>query len=243
MSKSTEITEKTTEDSSDHADHGPAMLGSDILVACLEREGVDTIFAYPVSTPGRYFGKHGSGWGGTDIENPLDIVAAGDITRSQPGSTLLITETTGQKAAMFRLSDKGVFEPMPITEPAREAVAAIAQTCQASRVSALYVGGTGGSARAGVVKYPLRLTRAVHSRKAVLTCGGAPVFVLPGGGITFYVDVEQVRPGAFTWVPTPASVAPVEYTMRLDDYEQMGGHIHAVRPFAALRPNPLDSPQ
>src|SRR5579862_2839838 len=26
---------------------GPAMSGSEILVACLEREGVDTIFAYP----------------------------------------------------------------------------------------------------------------------------------------------------------------------------------------------------
>src|SRR5437588_11408277 len=26
---------------------GPTMLGSEILVACLEREGVDTIFAYP----------------------------------------------------------------------------------------------------------------------------------------------------------------------------------------------------
>src|SRR6202045_2649325 len=26
---------------------GPPMLGSQILVACLEREGVDTIFAYP----------------------------------------------------------------------------------------------------------------------------------------------------------------------------------------------------
>src|SRR5881409_18458 len=26
---------------------GPSMLGSEILVACLEREGVDTIFAYP----------------------------------------------------------------------------------------------------------------------------------------------------------------------------------------------------
>ena len=26
---------------------GPTMSGSEILVACLEREGVDTIFAYP----------------------------------------------------------------------------------------------------------------------------------------------------------------------------------------------------
>jgi NAD-dependent dihydropyrimidine dehydrogenase PreA subunit len=193
--------------------------------------------AYPLSTPGRYFGRHGSGWGGTDIENPLDIIAAVDTGKMEPGTTLLITETTGQKAAMFALSDKGVFDPMPLTEAAHEAVAAIAETCQASRVSAIYVGGAGGSARAGVAKYPLRLTRAVHARRAVLTCGGAPVFLLPGGGITFYVDVEEVTPGAFTWVPTPASVAPVEYTMRLDDYEAIGGHIHAVRPFSALKPH------
>jgi acetolactate synthase-1/2/3 large subunit len=31
----------------ERAEVGPAMLGSEILVACLEREGVDTIFAYP----------------------------------------------------------------------------------------------------------------------------------------------------------------------------------------------------
>jgi len=29
------------------ADIGPAMKGSDILIACLEREGVEAIFAYP----------------------------------------------------------------------------------------------------------------------------------------------------------------------------------------------------
>ena len=126
-----------------------------------------------------------------------------------------------------------------MTPEARIAVKAIAETCQESRVSAVFVGGAGGSARAGVVKYPLRLTRAVHANKAVLTCGGAPVFVLPGGGITFYADVEQVQAGAFTWVPTPATVAPVEYTMRLDDYEAMGGHIEAVRPFSTLEPNKL----
>ena len=87
-----------------------------------------------------------------------------------------------------------------------------------------------------MVRHPLRLTRAVHAGKAALTCGGAPVFVLPGGGITFYVDVEQIPPGAFTWVPTPATVAPVEYTMRLSDYAEMGGHVEAVKPFSALTP-------
>ncbi|HTD87692.1 MAG TPA: acetolactate synthase, partial [Candidatus Binatia bacterium] len=49
MSKSTKTLEKKTE--GDHpksrGEIGPTMQGSDILVACLEREGVDTIFAYP----------------------------------------------------------------------------------------------------------------------------------------------------------------------------------------------------
>ncbi|MCB2226573.1 MAG: 4Fe-4S binding protein [Desulfarculaceae bacterium] len=198
--------------------------------------GVDLCF--PRSTPGRYFGTHGKGWGGTDLEDPLDIVAKVDTSKTAPGSTLLITETTGQNAAMFVLGDDGVYQPMELSEAASAAVAAIAETCQESRVSAVYVGGAGGSARAGVTRYPLRLTRAVHASQAVLTCGGAPVFVLPGGGITFYVDVERVMPGAFTWVPTPATVAPVEYTMRLSDYEAMGGHMQAVKPFDAKEPVP-----
>ncbi len=202
----------------------------------LEPGGLELSFAR--STPGRYFGTHGAGWGATGLADPLDIVASVDASKSQPGSTLLITETTGQNAAMFVLDEDGVFAPMELSEAARAAVAAIAETCQESRVSAMYVGGAGGSARAGVTRYPLRLTRAVHAARAVLTCGGAPVFVLPGGGITFYVDVERVLPGAFTWVPTPATVAPVEYTMRLSDYEAMGGHMEAVKPFEAKEPVP-----
>lgn len=207
---------------------------------CLGLNPSGISLSFTLSTPGRYFGRHGNGWGGTDIVEPLDVVASIDTAVTRPGATLLITETTGQRAAMFRLSTNGRFEPIPLTDEARIAVDAIAETCQESMVSAVFVGGAGGSARAGVVKYPLRLTRAVHARKAVLTCGGAPVFVLPGGGITFYVDVQQVVPGAFTWVPTPATVAPVEYTMRLDDYEKMGGHVEAVRPFSTLEPKRVD---
>ena len=44
MSKTTEAPKKAAEK---HAELGPTMAGSEILVACLEREGVDTIFAYP----------------------------------------------------------------------------------------------------------------------------------------------------------------------------------------------------
>jgi acetolactate synthase-1/2/3 large subunit len=46
MSKTTIETAKKTP-ATKRAEVGPAMSGSEILVACLEREGVDTIFAYP----------------------------------------------------------------------------------------------------------------------------------------------------------------------------------------------------
>ena len=46
MTKTTQ-TETKKASHSKRADLGPTMSGSEILVACLEREGVDTIFAYP----------------------------------------------------------------------------------------------------------------------------------------------------------------------------------------------------
>ena len=46
MSKTTQTERKKTP-AAKHVERGPMMSGSEILVACLEREGVDTIFAYP----------------------------------------------------------------------------------------------------------------------------------------------------------------------------------------------------
>ncbi len=96
----------------------------------------------------------------------------------------------------------------------------------------------GGAAGGGVAGWRVRVAGAVEGCGANLGWGGAPVCGLPGGGITFMVDVEQVTQGAFSWVPTPATVAPIEYTMRLDDYEKMGGHVEAIKPFKALEPRP-----
>ncbi len=183
------------------------------------------------STPGRYFGDHGQGWGGTSIENPTDVIQGVDMSIARPGMRILITETTGRKALMLELDDKGRLHEVEMPEDAARVVAELADTCQESRVSAIYCGGSGGSARAGVARYPIKLTRAVHAMKARLTVGGAATFVLPGGGINFMVDVEKVMPGAFTWVPTPATVCPIEYTMALADYDEMGGHLEAVKPF------------
>lgn len=186
---------------------------------------------FKMSTPGRYFGDHGHGWGGTSITEPKDIIQSIDMTVAKPGMTILVTETTGRKSVLLQVKTDGSFGEIALTNAVQKAVQQLADTCQEARVSAVYCGGSGGSARAGVTRYPMKLTRAVHAMKARLTVGGAPTFVLPGGGINFMVDVEKVMPGAFTWVPTPATVCPIEYTMTLDDYRDMGGHEEAIKPF------------
>ena len=183
------------------------------------------------STPGRYFGDHGDGWGGTSIANPGDIIQTIDMKVARKGTTILITETTGQNGAMFKIGVRGVLKEIPLSPKAKAALKAIADSCQPSRVSAIYTAGAGGSARAGLTRYPIKLTRAVHAGKAHLTVGGSAGFVLPGGGISFMVDVERVKTGSFYWTPTPATICPLEYTMELKDYKDMGGHIEAMKPF------------
>jgi len=54
--------------------------------------------------------------------------------------------------------------------------------------------------------------------------------VWPGGGITFMVDVTRTPPGSFGYVPTPALVAPLEFTMPAERYLALGGHRDSVTP-------------
>jgi hypothetical protein len=188
------------------------------------------------STPGRYFGDHGGGWGGTSITDPIEIIDSIDMSIGRARMTILITETTGQQGAMFRVDADGGMRPIPLSEAAEAALAAISSSCEPSRVSAVYTAGAGGSARAGVTRYPIKITRAIHAGSAHLTVGGAPGYVFPGGGISFMVDVERVVPGSFYWTPTPATICPLEYTMELSDYAEMGGHVEAMQPFKARDP-------
>ena len=130
-----------------------------------------------------------------------------------------------------------------MTDGARFALKTIEDSCEPSLVSAMYTGGSGGSARAGVTKFPIKLTRAVHESRANLTIGGAPAFVMPGGGISFMVDVNKVKSGSFYWTPTPATICPIEYTMELKDYKAIGGHLEAMKPFKARAPFKALGPQ
>jgi len=189
------------------------------------------------SSRGRYFGEHGHGIGGTTLETPRDAIKDCDMTIAKPGMKVMVVNTTGEIFALFTLQGDGSFVEIPMSEAARSVALAIQNNCQRSTTSILYTGGTGGSARGGVCTHPVKITEAVQSQKAVLTIGGAPAFVYPGGGINFMVDTEKVVNKAFTWVPTPATVAPVEYTMRKSDYEAMGGHMDQIRDVSEYKKN------
>lgn len=181
------------------------------------------------STVGRYFGVHGHGWGGTEVINPIDAIVSVDMSIAKEGMKILVTETTGQKAALFSVQNDGSVREIDITSEVLEAVNCIKETCETSKTSVIYTGGTGGSARAGVTVFPKKLTDAVHQEEVYMTVGGAPAFVLPGGGINFMVDVSKMVSESTTWVPTPATVAPIEYTMTRNTYEKLGGHVASIR--------------
>ena len=59
------------------------------------------------STPGRYFqvAEPGTGWGGTDVIDPLTIIDKIDPKKAWPGLRLLMVSTTGEDAAYFVLDD------------------------------------------------------------------------------------------------------------------------------------------
>jgi 6-hydroxynicotinate reductase len=188
------------------------------------------------STPGRYFqvANPGTGWGGTDIADPLSIIESWDPEIARPGMRLLMTSTTGEHAAWFVLDEN--LRPVEQEMPAdvRKVVDRIGENCEPSLTTVLFLGGAGGSLRAGVTENPVLLTRAIKNALVNVTCGGAPAYVWPGGGITIMTDVMRMPDHSFGTVPTPAIVAPIEFTMRLADYQSLGGHMEYVRSLSSV---------
>ncbi len=184
------------------------------------------------STPGRYFqvAQPGTGWGGADIDDPLSILRPFDPSRAWPGLRMLMVSTTGEQHAYFELDADLRPTPAAIPEQLRLSVERIEENCEPALCSVLFMGGAGGSLRAGVTENPVKLTRAVRDALSYVSCGGAPAYVWPGGGITIMADVARMPANAFGYVPTPALVAPIEFTMRLEDYARLGGYLEAVRP-------------
>jgi hypothetical protein len=127
------------------------------------------------STPGRYFqvAEPGTGWGGTNVEDPLTILKPADPKVARPGLRLLMISTTGEQWAYYILDDDLVPQTAQITPPLLAVAERIAEHCEPSLCSVLFMGGAGGSLRAGVTENPVRLTRSVKDALTYVSCGGA----------------------------------------------------------------------
>jgi hypothetical protein len=188
------------------------------------------------STPGRYFqvAQPGTGWGGTNISDPLSILKPFKAHLAWAKLRLLMVSTTGEHFAYYELDES--LRPIEKTLPPilQESVARIRENCEPALATILFMAGAGGSLRAGVTENPVKLTHSVKSSLTRVTCGGAPAYIWPGGGITFMVDVSRMPENAFGYVPTPALVAPIEFTLKKSDYAELGGHMDYVRPLAEV---------
>lgn len=189
------------------------------------------------STPGRYFrvSEPGLGWGGTKLTDPLDILGPWNARKgARPGLRLLMVSTTGEEYAYYELDDALVPQKRDLPDALGPTVRLIDENCEPSLCTVLFMAGAGGSLRAGVTRNPVRLTRSVQGRETRLTSGGAECYIWPGGGITFMVDVRDLPERAFGYVPTPALVAPLEFTLPRAAYLALGGHGEAIRSVADI---------
>ena len=184
------------------------------------------------STPGRYFqvANPGSGWGGTDITDPLTILKSWNEKKgAKPGLSLLMVSTTGEEYSYYILDEKLIPQKQPFPEKLVDTVKLIEENCEPALCTVLFVGGAGGSLRSGVTKNPVKLTKSIQNKKTELTSGGATPYIWPGGGITFMVNVLDMPENAFGYVPTPAIVAPLEFTLTKENYQNLGGHVDDIR--------------
>ena len=184
------------------------------------------------STPGRYFqvANPGTGWGGTDIQDPLTILGTWNEKKGAvPGLTILMVSTTGENYSYYELDNELIPKKKKLPANLKSSVELIEENCEPALCTVMFVGGAGGSLRSGVTKNPIQLTKSVKNNETNITCGGAKTYIWPGGGITLMVDVGEMPDNSFGYVPTPAIVAPLEFTIDGNQYKSIGGHTTNIR--------------
>jgi hypothetical protein len=183
------------------------------------------------TTPGRYLGKKGDVWGGTVVTDPKEAIKNIDMNIAWPGMTILVMEASMERLALLELKENDELVEIPIPDRLLKILDKLKGLSELSLVSALYVGGIGGGVRRSLSRdLPLKVSQAIAEGKITVTSGGAPVFILPGGGINYFVDVEKLPPKAFAWIPTPCTVAPLEFTMEKKTFDKIGGYPGVIKP-------------
>src|ERR1700752_810764 len=84
------------------------------------------------STPGRYFqvAEPGTGWGGTNISDPLSVLGPFDPKEARPGLTMLMVSTTGEHYAFYRLDEALRPVEAELPEALRLSVERIQENCE-----------------------------------------------------------------------------------------------------------------
>lgn len=187
------------------------------------------------SSPGRYFGTPGSGWGGSNVMSAREAIAHIDKSVARPGARLVVTETNAERAGYFELDEN--LEPVekPIPADVEGVLQFIRDNCEDCNTNITAVACIGGGVRNVLsAKGPLKVNQALWDKKVKFSICGQPGHVLPGGGITVESSVADMPENAFAWVATPATVFPIEMTTTKKIYEEMGGYMDAVRPMSEI---------
>ena len=179
------------------------------------------------STPGRYFqvAEPGLGWGGTDVGRPAGDHRADrsrdSVARAEAADGLDHRRAFGLVRARPGPRSRG---PHRCPRPVRKVVERIAENCEPALCTVLFMCRRRRLAARRRHREPRAPHRSVRDALTRVTLGGVPAYVWPGGGITLMVDVAKMPEKTFGYVPTPALVAPIEFTLRADDYAALGGY-------------------
>ena len=103
-----------------------------------------------------------------------------------------MVSTTGEQFGYYELDDDLLPVAKKMPKRLQPSIQRIEENSEPALTSINFMGGAGGSLRAGVTENPVMLTRSVKDALTRVTCGGAPAYIWPGGGITVMVDVTNL---------------------------------------------------
>ena len=186
----------------------------------------------------------GRGWGGTRFSDPLDIVAGFNPKVAWPGLTMLMVSTTGEQHAFYRLDEelaagRGGACRKPCANPSS------ASARIASRRCARFCSWRAPAVRCARASPKIRCGSRARCAQALttVTAGGAPVMSGRAAASLSWSMLRCCRRTLSAMCRRPALVAPIEFTLRLDDYAALGGHVDDVRPLADVLARARRAPQ